>query len=217
MPHLKYLLVFIIPFVFCPTKVDAQLYGGVKGSYSIPFVRSQEVKYDDKLDFLMYKVKFIEQDVSPTISAFAHYRNDFLYLQTEIGYRRVRSKFSSIDYLNYEDLTPTLETKETNYIIIPVTAGVRFKNFKFGCGPVVSIIANENKIFKDMLFFEERRKNVEYGFSYTAGLVLYRLNINITYEYQFEGVGDYFYFRGDNSKSFSNQPQFINLGLGYLF
>ena len=194
----------------------AQLYGAVKVTYSLPFIRSQKVKYDDHLDFLLYKVRFIEQDVSPTISAFAYFRNELLYLEGGIGYRRVRSKFSSIDYLNYEDLTPQLETKETNYFVIPITTGIRFENFKFGFGPVVSIIASENKIFENLQFFEERRDNVEYGFSINAGLALYRLHIDISYEYQFNGVGDYFYFRGDR-KGFTNQSRFVNIGLGYLF
>jgi len=203
----------------CCFDLSAQFYAGVKGSYSIPFVRSQELKYDDQDDFLMYKVRFIEQDVTPTLSAFAYYRNELIYIQGEVGYRKVKSKFSSIDYLSFlddYDLTPSAHTKETNYIIVPITGGVRFHNFKFGCGPVVSFIASENKIFEDLQYFEEKRRNVEYGFSFSAGLALYRLHIDISYEYQFEGVGDYFYFR-EASKGFTNQTQFVNIGLGFLF
>lgn len=202
--------------LFISNQLDAQFYAGIKGSYAIPFVKSQEIKYDDHLDFLMYKVRFVEQDISPTISGFAYFRNEMIYLQGEVGYRRVKSKFTSINYLNYYDLTPTTQTKETNYIILPISAGVRFHNFKFGCGPVVSIIASENKIFEDLEFFEEKRERTEFGFAFNAGLALNRLHIDISYEFQFEGVGDYFYFRGANN-GFSNQTRFVNLGLGYLF
>lgn len=202
--------------LFICQQLNAQFYAGVKGSYSIPFVKSQELKYDDHQDFIMYKVRFVEQDISPTISGFVHFRNELLFLQAEVGYRKVKSKFTSINYLNYYDLTPTTETKETNFIILPITAGVRFHNFKFGCGPVVSFIASENKIFQDLEFFQEKRGRTEFGFSFSAGLALNRLHIDIGYEFQFEGVGDYFYFR-DANNGFSNQTRFVNLGLGYLF
>jgi len=192
------------------------LYPGIKGSYTIPFVRSQEIKYDDELDFLVYKVRFVEQDVSPTISLFAYYRNDLIYLQGEVAYRRIKSRFTSIDFLNHEDLTPIKETKETNYLMIPLSAGIRFHNFKFGCGPVLSFIISENKIFEELLYFEEKRRKMEYGFSISAGLALYRLHIDLSYQLQFDGVGEYIYFRED-SKGFTNQPQFLNIGLGYLF
>lgn len=216
MTSLKRLYLSLGFVLFMINILNAQFYAGVKGSYSIPFVRSQEIKYDDHLDFLMYKVRFVEQDVSPTISAFAYFRNELLYLQGEVGYRRVRSRFTSINYLNYDDLTPSVQTKETNYIVLPISAGIRFQNFKFGVGPVVSIIAKENKIFEDLQFFEEKRGKTEYGFSFSGGLALNRLHIDISYEFQFEGVGDYFYFR-DASNGFSNQTRFLNLGLGYLF
>jgi len=197
-------------------KLNAQVYFGIKGSYSIPFIRSSELKYDDFQDFILYKIRFIEQDVSPTISLFTYYRNELIYLQAEVAYRRVRSKFSSIDYLNFNDLTPVIHDKETNYVVIPLTAGIRFKNFKFGAGPVISIVAKENNVFEGLDFFEERRSTAEYGFSFTLGMALYRLHIDLSYEYQFNGVGDYLYFR-ENNQGFQQQTQFLNIGLGFLF
>lgn len=208
-------LCLLFAFIFC-NNIQAQFYPGIKGSYAIPFIRTQEIKYDDAFDFLVYKVRFIEQDVSPTISLFGYYRNDKIYLQGELAYRRVKSRFASFDYLKENDPIPIMETKETNYLMVPLSAGVRFQNFKFGCGPVISFILSENKLFEELLYFEEKRRKMEYGFSFSAGLALYRLHIDISYQLQFEGVGDYIYFRED-SKGFTNQPQFVNLGLGFLF
>lgn len=202
--------------IFLSKRMDAQVYFGIKGSYSIPFIRSSELKLDDFQDFIVYKIKFIEQDVTPTISAFTYYRNEIIYLQGEIGYRRVRSRYSSINYLNFSDLTPINRTKETNYIVIPLTAGLRFENFKFGAGPVISVITSENEVFEGLEYFEERRSSTEYGFSFTVGMALYRLHIDLSYEYQFNGVGEYFYFR-ENNQGFQQQSQFLNIGLGYLF
>jgi len=210
----KYVLSFI--FLFSGVCSNAQLYYGIKGTYSLPFTRSQEIKYDDAKDFLTYKVRFIEQDVSPMISGFLYYRNDIMYLQGELGYREVKTRFSSIDYVNFDNEIPIESVKKTRYLHIPLTAGIRFNNFKFGAGPVFSYILQQNEIFKEIPNFEERRRKMESGFAFNFGIVLYRLHLDLSYEYQFAGVGEYLYYRLD-SKGFKNQAQFINLGLGLVF
>lgn len=204
------MLLFILP------EIGAQLYVGVKGTYSLPFARAQEIKYDDAQDFLTYKMKFVEQDVSPMMSVFAYYRNDIIYLQGEVGYRRVNTRFSSVNYLNPPDIT-TIETiKKTNYLLVPLSAGIRFDRFKFGVGPVFGFILSQNTIFEEIESFEERRRQMDAGFQFQFGITLYRLHIDLSYEYQFNSVGDYLYYRQD-AKGFDSQAQFVNLGLGFLF
>ena len=180
------------------------------------FTRPEVIKYDDAQDFLTYKVDFIEQDVSPGISAFAYYRNDLLYLQGEVGYRRVKSRFRTTNFINPLDIRMENFTKETHYLLVPLSAGVRFDRFKIGAGPVFGFIMDQNPIFIEEENFEERRRSLDGGFAFNFGLSLYRLHIDLSYEYQFYTVGDYFYYRADE-KGFRNQAQFINLGLGFLF
>ncbi len=211
----KILFILCISFLIS-SAIDAQLYFGIKGSYSLPFARSQEIKYDDAQDFLTYKVKFIEQDVSPMLSVFSYYRNDKIYLQGELGYRRINTRFSSVNFLTPEDLTPNESIKKTSYLLIPLSAGLRFDRFKFGVGPVFGYIIGQNTIFEEIENFEERRRRMDMGFAFNFGITLYRLHIDLSYEYQFNSVGDYLYYRKD-SKGFDNQAQFVNLGLGFLF
>jgi len=210
----KYILA--ISFLCFFLTADSQLYLGVKGSYTLSFSRSQEIKYDDTQDFLTYKIRFIEQDVSPSVHVFAYYRNDLIYIQGEIGYRNIKTRFSSTNFLSLDNLTPIEVIKKTDYLIFPISAGLRVENFKFGVGPVFSIIVGENPIFEEIESFEERRTRVESGFAFNFGMALYRLHIDLSYEMKFNSVGDYLYYRKD-SKGFDNPVQYLSVGLGFLF
>lgn len=209
------LLICLILIAFS-TECYSQLYVGVKGTYSLSLTRSQEIKYDDAQDFLTYKVRFLEQDVSPSIQAFAYYRNDLIYVQGEVGYRSIKTRFTTTNFITLGQQTPVEHIKKTNYLIFPLSAGIRVANFKIGAGPVFSWIIGENPIFEEITDFEERRSNLETGFSFNFGMALYRLHIDLSYELKFNSVGDYLYYRQDY-KGFDTTVQYINLGLGYLF
>ena len=208
---------FFIIFLsgFC-TNCFGQLYGGIKLDYALTISRSEEIVYDDELDFLTYKLRFIEQDVSPTVSAFARYEQDLIYLQATIGYRQIKTRFSSESFLDITGTAPQMTIKNTGYVRMPFSAGLLFDRFHFGAGPVFGLIVKENPIFTEIENFEERRKRLDTGFHFCFGLSAGRLQWEISYEYHFNSVADYFYYRKDN-KSFDTQAQFINLGMAFLF
>jgi len=192
------------------------LYGGVKAAYSIPFNEQHEIKYDDALDNFIYRVKFIEQDYTPTVSIVGYYRKDLVYFQTEIGYRRAKTKFLADNYIDLDNITTTEYVKKTHSLEFPLVAGVRLDRFKLGVGPVFSFIISENPIFEDVDFFEERRSNLETGFSFNVGILLYRIHLDVSYKYQFGGVADYLYWRQD-FKGFSDPVQYLDVGMGFYF
>lgn len=206
---------FLLFFVLA-VSLEAQLYYGFKGNYSIPFVDSQEIKYDDADDFLIYRVNFIDQSVAPTISLYGYYRKDLIYFQSELIYRQVKSRFIADNYVDLTNITRIENIKITKSIDVPIIAGLRVDRFKLGFGPSFSFIISENKIFQDIELFEEQRSRVESGFGFYFGVVLYRLHVDLSYQYKFNGVGDYLYWRGAY-KGFSQSVQFIDLGMAFIF
>lgn len=195
--------------------LQAQFGYGLKGSYSIPFNTKEEIKYDDSQDYLIYKVLFEEIDVAPTLSLLGYYRRDLIYFQSELSYRRVRSRFTADNYVDLENITTLGNTKTTHSLDVPFVAGVRIEQFKLGVGPTFSFILSENKLFQDVEYFEERRSSVEFGFGFHAGIVLYRLHIDVSYQYRFNGVADYLYWRKDY-RGFSQPVQYLELGLALV-
>jgi len=214
MPFIKQFCLFVI--LHLAINANGQVYYGFKANYGLSFNRSSEIKYDDKFDFLDFKVRFIEQDISPTLTAFVFYTEDIIYLQAEIGYRTVKTRFSFVDFRTIDNLMPQFDEKSRHSIIIPLLAGVNIHRFKFGVGPIVSFIVNENQVFESFDEFEDRSKSFNGGFRISTSMQLYHFYFDFSFEQRFNGVAESFYYRGDN-KGFSEQSQFINFGLGYLF
>lgn len=197
-------------------RIQAQTYFGIKGTYALSFTKSEVVKYDDVQDFLLYQITLKDQDVLPSVSAYIYYRNDPIYLQAELSFRRTEINFAVIDVLMPDDLRPRNRTKRTDKILVPIHAGLQYQNLKFGGGPIVSYIINENEVFEALDHFEERRQTVEIGFSINFGLVIRRLELDISYEMHLDGTADYFYFR-ETKKGFIQDNRLVKLGLGFLF
>ncbi|MBT8190271.1 MAG: hypothetical protein KJO29_07555 [Bacteroidia bacterium] len=210
----KAILIFIISA--SGIHLSGQLYFGINASYSIPFTRSEEIKYDDAQDFLTYSLRFVELDVTPSLNTYIYYKNEIMYLQGGIGYRQIKTRFRSISYLEFGKQTPVETIKKTSYLMLPIHAGICFDRFKFGAGPVFGYIVDQNNIFEEIESFEERRRRLDTGFAFNFGITIYRFQLDLSYEYQFNSVGDYLYYRKDE-KGFNNQAQFINLGLGLIF
>lgn len=197
-------------------QANCQFYYGIKGSYSIPFNKTQEIKYDDANDFFVYRVNFLDQTVSPTVSIIGYYRKDLVYFQSEIQYKSVKTRFRADNYIDLDNITNEDHTKVTRSIDIPISAGVRIDRFKLGVGPTFSVIIDENRIFQDTDFFVEQRANVEMGFGFHFGVLLYRLHLDIAYQYRFNQVGDYLYWRGVH-KGFSQPVRYIDIGMAFMF
>lgn len=192
------------------------MYGGIKAAYSIPFNRQEIIKYDDAQDNFIYQVRFVEQDFTPTVSLVGYYRKDLIYFQTELAYRRAKTKFVADNYIDLDNITTTEYVKTTHTLDIPLIAGLRLDRFKLGVGPVFSFIISENAIFEDIAFFQERRSNIESGFSFNVGVLIDRIQIDLSYKYQFNGVADYLFWRGD-AKGFNDPVQYIDIGMGFFF
>jgi len=206
-------IAYLIPFLLLlSTGVQAQFSYGVKGSYALPFNRSQVLKYDDAQDFFIYSLTFEEQDVAPAFSLVGHYREELVYFQLELGYKKVRTRYTADDYIDLDNITQSSRVKTTASIDVPFFAGIRSDKLKLGVGPYFSFIVRDNVLFEDIVFFEERRSRMEMGFGFQFGLVLYRMHLELGYQYRFNEVGDYLYWR-ERYMSFNQPVQYLELGL----
>ncbi len=128
----------------------------------------------------------------------------------------MKTRFRADNYIDLENITSTENTKITKSIDVPIIAGVRLDKFKLGVGPTFSFILADNKIFLDTEYFEERRSRVETGFGFHLGVLLYRMHIDLSYQYRFNQVGDYLYWRKSH-QGFSQPVRFLDLGLALMF
>ncbi len=204
----------VICFTFLSSMLCAQVQVGVKAAYSLSFARAQTLLFDDIFDYLTYEVAFLEEDVRPMFGIMSYYEQEKVYIQLEALYKQTRENFFTIDWSTPDQFTYN-HTKRTDFVMVPVSAGYKLNNLKLGLGPVFYFIASQNAVFDDLLFFEERRKKLEAGFAFNAGIKLYRLHIDISYEKHFNKVGDYVIYRRIQT-GFAQSPGYVTVGLSYL-
>lgn len=111
---------------------------------------------------------------------------DVLYRKKEVNYS-VDLGFTQRDNVLYQD-----NFKEVH---IPITAGFRKNNFKFGLGPSFTIKADSQYSLTQLEGFTLNPRKVETGFQFTAGYIVKdRIHIDLKHELNFNGTGDDYRF-----------------------
>lgn len=194
--------------------LKSQLTVGIKASYFLSMSQAQELSYDDTQDFLSHKIRFIEEDVSPVPELFASLSNERTYVKLGLAYRRIQTRFSFRDFLDYANTHYSPELKRSSTLLLPMEAGLKLKNMRFGAGPSLSFLVSENTVFESIRELEERRNMFTTGYHISFSITHNRLMFEILFEERFHGVAEYIYYRGD-SQSFDQRAKYISLGLAY--
>ncbi len=200
--------------MFLPKLGEAQVQVGVKAAYSLSFAKQQTVIFDDTFDYITYEVTFLEEDVRPMFGLMTYYEQEKVFVQIEALYKQTRENYFTTDWRTIDQFKYN-DTKRTDFLIFPITAGYKLNNLKLGLGPVFYAIMQQSDVFTELENFEQRRKKMEAGFAFSVGLKLYRLHIDISYENHFNKVGDYVIYREIQS-DFATNPAYMTLGLSYL-
>lgn len=209
-----YTLIIIITLLLCSFNGTSQIQIGVKAAYSLSFAKAQTLLFDDDFDYLQYEVAFLEEDVRPMFGIMSYYEQDKVFVQVEALYKQTRENYFTIDWSTVDRFTYN-DTKQTDFLIFPISAGYKINNLKLGLGPVFYVIMNQSQIFTELENFEQRRKKMEAGFAFNVGIKLYQLHIDVTYENHFNKVGDYVIYRQIQS-DFAVNPGYFTIGLSYL-
>jgi len=196
--------------------LPAQFSIGLKSSLYLSFNKSSEIKLDDELDFLTYKIRFLEEDVSPSFGLFAIAENNRVYLRMDLAFRQIKSNFNYVDYMDINKLDAVSVTKETKSFISPIQMGLRLGHLRLGAGPVISYSFSQTRGLDVIPDLEERNRSIQGGYHIALAFEVNHLLIDIQYESRFHGAAEGLYYRGDN-KGFNQSSQYLNLGLSYLF
>lgn len=194
--------------------VSAQLRLGVKTDLSLSFNRQQEILYDDFNDFLLYRLTVLEQDLGVGFGLVGFAENEYLYFQPEITFKRITTGFQLESFIIDQAFEDRID-KTTYFINVPIKAGFKLDKFKFGLGPMFSIVADDTPIISQDPRFEEKRDRVEAGFTFNFGLIQDWLHFEITYETRFNGIADFFFFR-DTRAGFRGRPQYLHFSLALI-
>lgn len=204
--------------------VFGQLMFGPKVSYTTSFVGQSEQLYDNSQNFVIYRLELERQQVLPSFGAVAYYEfsnkfeNRFLsaFVQTELLFNNRRTFFTFENYLTNADPPIRSYRKAVSFLRVPMMGGLEYKFLKFGLGPIFSFVVNEEKVFTSFPNIDERFRTFEPAASLLVGFRIEDFILDLTYEYHFNGVSEFIYYKNQIS-GFKEQPNYLAINATYLF
>jgi len=197
---------------------------GPKVSYTTSFVGTSEQLYDNSNNYVIYRLELERQQVLPSIGAVAYYEfsnkfeNRFLsaFVQTELLFNQRRTHFTFENYLS--NASPALRSysKSVSFLRVPMLGGFEYRFLKIGVGPIFSFVINEEKVFNSFPLIDERFRTFEPAASLLLGVRIDDFVLDLTYEYHFNGVSEFIYYR-DRISGFKEQPNYLSINATYLF
>lgn len=145
------------------------------------------------------------------ISTYAE--SNYLFLSADVLYRN-----QTIDYTLRtitSDMDQWDDFRETSQIVhVPITAGLRFKQFKFGVGPMLNFPIAKNNAFEGRENITFKKRSLETGFQFTVGMKVKNVHIDLRRELNFVGIADNYYFNGSPA-TVRISPNKFSLNLAY--
>ncbi len=201
-------LFFVIGFIFVSQTIHAQFFSfGLKGGVNTNVKKPQDIIIttgDTSFHLGVNKYKFGTQ-----FGIWAKIGSG-LYFQPELVFNSNRT-----DYVIGESPAGDLILNERyNFLDLPLLAGLSLGPLRVMAGPVGHYFLSSKSELTDFDGYEERFKQMTWGFQLGAGIGLGRLSADIRYEGNFSKQGNHITFFGDRYE-FSNNPSRIMLSLNY--
>ena len=218
----KYFIIGLL--LFASSNVFGQFMLGAKASYTSAFVDQSEQLYDNSQNYVIYRLELEKQQVLPSVGLIAYYgfenrfenRNLSAFVQGELLYNFRRTHFTFENYLT--NASPQIQTyrKGVGFLRFPMMGGFQYRFLKIGVGPIFSFVVNEQKVFTSFPTIDEQYRRFEPASSILIGVRVDDFVVDVTYEYHFNGVSEFIYYK-DRISGFREQPNYLSINVNYFF
>lgn len=201
-------LFFVIGFICISQAAHAQFFSfGLKGGVNTQVKKPQDIiinNGDTSFHLGVDKYKFGTQ-----FGIWAKIGSG-LFFQPELVFNSNRT-----DYVVGESsANEVIRNERYNYLDLPLMAGLSLGPLRVMAGPVGHYFLSSKSELADFDGYEERFKQMTWGWQLGAGLGFGRLSADIRYEGNFSKQGNHMTFFGDQYE-FSNRPSRILISLNY--
>jgi len=177
----------------------------------------KELAREAPLEIMNFEVASAER--SPSYGLALYSSNEKLFFMTEALYSQSQVNFKLENVLG--DFARGSAVKEFSYktkdIQIPVSAGVKIKNFKIGGGPVFNVRLDNEDTLEGIDNITSQDRNVTTGFAFLVGYELFDLiHIDLKREMTFNRSGENYNYEGKSIK-LKSSPSFMSLSVGVFF
>ncbi len=219
---MKNLFVFIIIFIGT-LSATAQYSSKAKENFASRYgfkisggaiVTRPEITYiGNEQDYVVHQVEL--SNSSPQFSAglWGQKRFGWLYAEANALFSTYGMSFDVTSY-NTEGQTLKNKTERFGYVDLQVMGGLISNGFRIGVGPAMHILANHHSELDVLQNYNQKLRNISFGFSGAIGYDLGRFSFDLKYDKAFRTVGDHIYY-GYKKSQFLETPDAISLSVAY--
>lgn len=209
----SFISVLAVILCFCSVSYG-QWAVGPKVSYGTILQGEQNIRVIPNSDKLPINLSYMGG--SQVYSAGFTVYNDIgpAFIQLEVQGTRYTQSFAVSEYT-----TPPIITilDDTQYFIeIPVTAGINYKDFRIGVGPILEVAVDRNTDLAFLEGFEDKTNKFNGSFQALIGYRKGIFNMDVRYVNKFTGIVDDFALGNDQLK-LNKSANRLSFSVGMLF
>jgi len=158
-----------------------------------------------------YKLELSQISNTQSVGVYSLFNFGWLYFQPEVLYTKYDVNYMVQDF-NAETDEMSSFTENFQQIDVPINAGIRYKNFRFGGGPVFHMIQELNSDLADLNNLEIKAKNLSAGFQAGVGFDWKIVHFDLKYQTDFNSVSDHITF-GSRPTKLKTTPSSVQFGM----
>jgi hypothetical protein len=201
--------------LFTCISLSSQWHIGPKFAFGGITQRAAVIPIMPMTDYYSYDMEYVGSTSVQSIGFMAYNNLGPVFLQSEIMATSYALDFS-VGTTTSDGIDAQIYREKFYSIEIPFAAGVHYKNFKFGVGPVLEFNVDKESELSIMEDYVDRSKKTDFGFH---GLIGYRSGIfhfDLKYVYKFASMVDDFSFSYDEFL-YKKSANRLTLGVGVAF
>jgi len=209
----------LMAFLCLIGNLNAQFKLGLRTNFAVSTTQSAETELAQfaPLELINFKASSASNSFSYGLALYNS--NERLFFMTEALYRTNTVNFQAENMIG--DFTRGQAIKEFEYstssIHVPISAGVKIKNFKIGAGPTFNWRLDSNSTLVGIDNISVSETKLTTGFSFLVGYELMdHIHIDLKREINFNRSGENYSYLGDPIK-LDSSPSYMSLSLGLFF
>lgn len=159
-----------------------------------------------------YEVNLGNISNSQTVGLFTQFEFGFIYLQPEFLYTKYSVNYMFEDFQSEGGNTMVNVTENRQQFDVPVNAGVKFKGFRVGAGPIFHFAQEFESNLAELRNISLKKKDFSAGFQGSLGYDWKIFHFDVRYQTDFNAVTDHIQFSQRGLKMKANTSS-LQLGL----
>jgi len=209
--------IFILALLCLHLTASAQVSLGVKATTSSVFTPSATKDFVSLYPTELNRISVGESERRHSFGLFGMAENDKLFVMLDGLYTSTNQRFQLVANglgRNVPDPAMDLYYNSTNLRLI-ATGGVKYKNFRLGAGPEISMVLSQQETLSELRGFEDQEVTHFGGFDFLLGYTfLDHIQLDLKYVQYFANIGGN-YEHGGIPVNFKGNPSMIELSLGF--